>query len=121
MRLMNKLGEPRAGIIAANSGLYATDFLSSSQTAAYEDYDFLQREIWAGGGSRDAFFLCAGWMMPLAYLNDVITLADDEFLMVYVVNHVATLKARYQNITVYATSVCWPAQTRVPTPSRSMA
>ncbi len=103
MRLMNKLGELRAAIIAANSGLYATDFLSSSQTAPYEDYDFLQREIWIAGGSRDAFFLCAGWMMPLAYLNDVITLADDEFLMVYGVNHVATLKATYQNITVYAT------------------
>jgi hypothetical protein len=36
-------------------------------------------------------------------LNDVITLGDNEFLMVYGVNHVATLKATYQNITVYAT------------------
>jgi hypothetical protein len=103
MRLMNKLGELRAGMIAVNSGLHATDFLSSSQAAAYEDYDFLQREIAAEGGSRDAFFLCAGWMMPLAYVNDVITLAEDEFLMVYGVNHVATQKATYQNITVYAT------------------
>ena len=103
MRLMNKLGELRAGIIAANSGLYATDFLSSSDASSYEDYDFLQREIWAAGSSRDGFFLSAGWMMPLAYSNDVITLGDDEFLMVYGVNHVATLKANYMNVTVYAT------------------
>lgn len=42
-------------------------------------------------------------MMPLSYSKDVITLADDEFLMVYGVNHVATLKATYMNVTVYAT------------------
>ena len=103
MRLMNKLGELRAGIIAANPGLFAADFLSSSEAAAYADYDFLQREIKAAGGSRDAFFLSAGWMMPLSYANDVITLADDEFLMVYGVNHAATLKTTYMNINLYAT------------------
>jgi hypothetical protein len=101
MRLMNKLGELRAGIIAANPGLHATDFLSA--IATYEDYDFLQREKWADLGTRDAFVLSAGWMMPLSYLNDVITLADDEFLMVYGVNHVATLKTTYMNINFYAT------------------
>jgi hypothetical protein len=101
MRLMNKVGKLRAGIIEANSGLYATDFLSA--IATYEDYDFLQREKWAWGGTRDAFILSAGWMMPLSYLNDVITLADDEFLMVYGVNHFATLKTTYMNINFYAT------------------
>lgn len=101
MRLMNKLGELRAGIIAANPGLHATDFLSA--IATYEDYDFLQREKWADLGTRDAFVLSAGWMMPVSYLNDVITLADDEFLMVYGVNHVATLKTTYMNINFYAT------------------
>jgi hypothetical protein len=101
MRLMNKVGELRAGIIAANPGLHATDFLSA--IATYEDYDFLQREKWAWGGTRDAFILSAGWMMPLSYLNDIITLADDEFLMVYGVNHVATFKTTYMNINLYAT------------------
>lgn len=101
MRLMNKLAELRAGIIAANPGLYATDFLSA--LACYEDYDFLQREKWADMGTRDAFVLTAGWMMPISFLNDVITLADDEFLMVYGVNHVATLKTTYMSINFYAT------------------
>ena len=101
MRLMNKLGELRAGIIAANSGLYATDFRSA--IATYEDYDFLQREKWADLGTRDAFVLSAGWKMPVSYLDDVITLADDEFLMVYGVNHFATLKTTYMNINFYAT------------------
>lgn len=103
MRLMNKLGQLRTSIIAANPGLSATDFLSSSEAGAIEDYDYLQREIWAAGSSRDGFFLSAGWMMPLGYGNDVITLADDEFLMVYGVNHVATHKASYMNINLYAT------------------
>ncbi|HSB13236.1 MAG TPA: hypothetical protein VLE22_02185, partial [Bryobacteraceae bacterium] len=101
LRLMNKLGELRTGIIAANAGLYATDFLSA--IATYEDYDFLQRAKWADLGTRDAFVLSAGWMMPVSYLNDVITLADDEFLMVYGVNHFATLKTTYMNINFYAT------------------
>ena len=103
MRLMNKLGQLRSSIIAANPGLYATDYLTSSEASAPEDYDFLQREKWAAGSSRDGFFLSAGWMMPISYENDVLMLADDEFLMVYGVNHVATHKASYMNITVYAT------------------
>jgi hypothetical protein len=101
MRLMNKLGELRTGIIASNPGLYKTDFRSA--IATYEDYDFLQREKWADLGTRDAFVLAAGWMMPVAYLNDVITLADDEFLVVYGVNHFATHKTTYMNINFYAT------------------
>ncbi len=102
MRLMNKLGELRSGIIAANSGLHATDLLSS--IVVYEDYDNLQREKWADGGSRDAFGLSAGWRMaPNLYVDDVLTLADDEFLMVYGVNHVATRKTTYMNINFYAT------------------
>jgi len=101
MRLMNKLGELRAGIIAANSGLYATDFLPA--IANYEDYDNLQREKWVDGGTRDGFFLSAGWGMPQPYLNDIITLADDEFLMVYGANHVATRKTTYMSINFYAT------------------
>jgi hypothetical protein len=101
MRLMNKLGELRAGIIAAHSGLYATDFLPA--IANYEDYDNLQREIWADTGTRDAFILSAGWNVPQPRLNDIITLADDEFLMVYGVNHVATRKTTYMNINFYTT------------------
>jgi hypothetical protein len=101
MRLMNNLGELRARILEANSGLHATDLLSAQ--ACYEDYDNLQRETWVDGGTRDAFILSGGWMMPQSYLNDVITLADDEFLMVYGVNHVATRKTTYMNINFYTT------------------
>lgn len=101
MRLMNKLAELRAGVIAANPGMYATDFLTAQ--ACYEDYDNLQRKTWADGGTRDAFVLDAGWMVPQSNLNDIITLADDEYLVIYGVNHVATRKSTYMNVNFYAT------------------
>ena len=100
MDLRNKLGELRAGIIAANPGLNATDIFSIP-AIGYEGYDYMQRGIWEGGDARDAFYLDAGYI-PEFGTNDMITLADDEFLMVYGVNHVATGKATYMSINVYS-------------------
>lgn len=99
MDLTKKLDELRQGIIQANNGLYATDL--PPMPTAYEAYDYIQRgvDIWAD--SRDSFYLSAGWMPELGS-NDKITLADDEFLMVYGPNHVATGKATYMNMNVYA-------------------
>jgi hypothetical protein len=99
MDLMNKLGQLRDGIIAANPGLYHKDI--STEPKDYEGYDYMQRGVDPLGDARDAFPLFAGYM-PDWDLKDEITLADDEFLMVYGVNHVATGKATYMNFNIYA-------------------
>ncbi|HSB01055.1 MAG TPA: hypothetical protein VLE49_10425 [Anaerolineales bacterium] len=99
MDLMNKLGQLRQGIVAANSGLYPKDL--RTQPAAYEGYDYIQRGVDPLGDSRDPFWLAAG-CVPEYGSTDEITLADDEFLMVYGANHVATGKATYHSFTVYS-------------------
>jgi hypothetical protein len=95
MELANKLDQLRQGIIT-NLGLHATDIMTMPM--CYEGYDLIQRRFENCGDSRDAFYIGAG--MP-EYDNIQITLDDDEFLMVYGVNHVATGKATYMNINVY--------------------
>ena len=102
MDLMNKLGQLRDGIIKANPGLSYKDL--HTRPAAYEGYDYMQRGIDPWGDSRDNFALVAGYM-PEYDSNDEITLADDEFLMVYGVNHAATGKASYHNFNVYESKV----------------
>ena len=99
MDLMNKLEELRAGIVAANPGLAATDFRSHPYW--YEGYDYLQRGVDPDGDTRDCFFLTAGWV-PEYGSSDEITLGDGEFLMVYGANHTATGKATYASVNVYA-------------------
>lgn len=104
MDLMIKLDQLRQGIMAANSGLHATDI--APLPMCYEGYDYIQRRVdpsqkqgyW--GDIRDAFYLGVGlpeWSS--SYYR--ITLRDGEFLMVYGANHVATGKATYMNINVY--------------------
>jgi hypothetical protein len=98
MDLMNKLGELRARIIEANGGLQAKDYLT--MPIGYEGYDYMQHIFVLIGDTRDGFFVGAGYM-PEWDSTDQITLADDEFLMLYGVNHVATGKAAYHSINVY--------------------
>ncbi len=99
MELTKKLGLLRERIVAANSQLHPRDL--ATQTTAYEGYDYMQRGVDPWGDSRDAVFLTAGYV-PEFGANDVLTLADDEFLMVYGVNHVATGKASYHSVNVYS-------------------
>jgi hypothetical protein len=99
MDLMNKLGQLRQAIVTANPGLHATDIVSKPNW--YEGYDYIQRGLDPWADSRDAFWLIAGYM-PEYGLTEEITLADDEFLMVYGVNHVATGKATYHSVNVYS-------------------
>jgi hypothetical protein len=99
MELMNKLGLLRQGIVAANPGLYAADI--ATRPNFYEGYDYIQRGIDPWGDARDAFFLTAGYL-PEFGSTDEVTLADDEFLMVYGLNHVATGKATYHSVNVYS-------------------
>lgn len=97
--LWNKLVELRAAIIKANSSLIPTD-VPIVPAIGYEGYDYMQRGEWEGGDARDAFILEGGYL-PEFGTKTVITLADDEFLMVFGANHVATGKATYVNINVY--------------------
>lgn len=105
MGLMHTLEELRAGILAANSGLYASELLPvPSLGSEYDGYDYLQRGINVYGDARDAFVLNAGYV-PEFTSSDELTLADDEFLMVYGVNHVATGKSSYMSMNVYSGNV----------------
>jgi len=99
MDLMRGVERLRAGIIAANPGMQATDILS--MPVGYEGYDYIQRHGVAGADSRDNVFLAAGYITQFGS-NQRVTLADDEFLVVYGVNHVATGKASYASVNVYA-------------------
>lgn len=101
MDLMNKLDELRQGIIAAYPGLHAKDIPSIPM--CYEGYDLIQRGNWCGD-SRDAFYIAAGYLgyATSDSASTDLTLADDEFLVVYGVNHVATGKATYMNLNFYA-------------------
>lgn len=98
MGLANKLGELRRGIVAANPGLHATDITLIPM--CYEGYDLIQRGLEWCGDSRDAFYVGAG--IPEYDPITRITLGDGEFLMVFGPNHVATGKATYMNVNVYA-------------------
>ena len=98
MDLMNKLGQLRQGIIEANPGLHAIDI--PSKPTLYEGYDYIQQGIDPWGDGRDCFYVVAGYA-PEMGSNDEITLADNEFLVIYGPNHVATGKATYMNINVY--------------------
>ena len=121
MYLMNKLGELRQAIIDAYQarGLHATDI--QSRPMGYEGYDYIQRglaqpcvvsengNVICGppiadgvlGDSRDCLYLAAGWL-PDGGCTERLTLADDEFLVLYGPNHIVTGKATYMNIGVYA-------------------
>ncbi len=95
MELADELNKLREGI-KTNFGLHATDIMTMPM--CFEGYDLIQRRFENCGDSRDAFYVGAG----LPEFDDIqITLDDDEFLMVYGVNHVATGKATYMNINVY--------------------
>jgi len=99
MELTNKVEQLRAGIIAANPGMRATDILS--MPVGYEGYDYIQRRTAPGADSRDNVFLAAGYI-PQFGSNQRVALATDEFLVVYGVNHVATGKASYASVNIYA-------------------
>jgi hypothetical protein len=99
MDLVNTLDLLRQGIMEANPGLIATDIQTMPNW--FEGADYIQRwhDPWAD--SRDALFLTAGNVEPFGSTGEV-TLTDDEFLMVYGVNHVATGKATYMSVNAYA-------------------
>ena len=99
MGLMNKLGELRQNIIDANPGMAPTDVMVTP--TLYEGYDYIQRGVDPWGDGRDCFYVSAAYA-PEMGTNEEVRLADGEFLVIYGPNHVATGKATYMNINVYA-------------------
>lgn len=102
MDLMNKLSQLRDGIINANPALHPRDL--TTQVIAYEGSDYMQRGVDPMGDSRDPLWLAAGYA-PEWGATAELTLADDEFLVIYGANHAATGKATYHSVNVYSSKV----------------
>jgi hypothetical protein len=101
MALMGKLDELRESLISqyADRG-YAVVAEYTSAPGSYDGYDFIQQMKRAYLDSRDTIYVGSGAeVFPDKY---EIKLADDEFLVVYGVNHTATGKASYMNLNAYA-------------------
>jgi hypothetical protein len=83
-------------------GYAATEYLTAP--IANEGFEYTQRHDDTLGDTRDALYLGAGWL-PEYGLEDELTLGDDDFLIVYGLNHVATGKATYTNVNSYASKI----------------
>jgi hypothetical protein len=114
MDLTPTLARLRQAILDDNSGLVHTEY--HTRPVAYDGYDYIQRAANAFGDNRDALYLGAGWL-PDYDLNDekqdTLTLRDDEFLIAYGPNHVATGKATYTNINAYASETATGSMPRL--------
>lgn len=100
VHLWNKLVELRRAIIESNPAMDATD-IPVTVPVGYEGIDSMQRKELVGGDARDAFCLQAGYLPEFLWWDRQITLADDEFLMAFGANHVATGKTSYMSVNVY--------------------
>lgn len=90
MDLTPELDALRDAILAAHQGFHADELRPGVWLE--ESFDAAQRGIDTLGESRDTVYLRA---------EGTVTLAEDEFLIVYGVNHEATGKATYASFTVY--------------------
>jgi hypothetical protein len=92
------LAQLHEAILDEHSGYTATEYLTA--VIANEGFDYTQRHQLTLGDTRDALYLGAG-NIPEFGLHDDLTLANDEFLIAYGLNHVATGKATYTNVNAY--------------------
>jgi hypothetical protein len=99
MDLTPSLAQLRQAILKTFSGYNATEYVT--RPIGYDGFDYIQRGANALGDTRDALYLGAGGL-PEFDVNDPVTLAEDEFLIAYGPKHVATGKAIYTGINVYA-------------------
>ncbi len=98
MRLIHDLDRLRDGIVAAYPDLSHSDVMPRPE--CFEGYDLIQRGFRMCGDSRDAFYVTAGYLSDPGSTD--LTLGDGEFLILYGVDHVASGKATYVNVNVYA-------------------
>jgi hypothetical protein len=75
-----------------------------TRVTAYDGYENIERRKNTLGDSRDSLYFVAGYMpiFDLGNAEDELTLGENDFLVVYGPKHVATGKATYTNINVYA-------------------
>lgn len=103
MDLLGKLDEIRDRIISQYTGMgYVVAGEYASGPGSYDGYDFIQQMKRAYLDCRDTIYVGAGADAFPSNLNYEIRLTDDEFLVVYGVNHTATGKASYMNLNAYA-------------------
>lgn len=103
MELMGKLDEIRDRVISQNASKgYVVAAEYNSAPGSYDGYDFLQQMKRAYLDSRDTIYVGAGADAYPANVNYDVRLTDNEFLVVYGVNHTATGKASYMNLNAYA-------------------
>jgi hypothetical protein len=102
MDLTHALDRLRQAILDANAGMNVTEY--ETRPVAYEGFDYIQRGKNSFGDTRDTLYLGAGYL-PDFLLTDPMTLAEDEYLMVYGPNHVATGKVTYTNVNVYDSAI----------------
>lgn len=103
MDLLGKLDEIRDRIISQYTGMgYVVAGEYSSGPGSYDGYDFIQQMKRAYLDCRDTIYVGVGADAFPDNLNYEIRLTDDEFLVVYGVNHTATGKASYMNLNAYA-------------------
>lgn len=79
-------------------GYEAEEYIT--KTVANEGFDYTERQVTTLGDTRDALYLGAG-NMPEFDLNADLTLKDGEFLIAYGLDHMATGKATYVNLSTY--------------------
>jgi len=103
MDLMGKLDEIRDSVIShyTNMGyVVAAEYMSGP--GGYDGYDYLQQMKRAYLDCRDTIYVGAGADAFPNNLDYEITLTDNDFLVIYGVNHTATGKASYMNLNAYA-------------------
>jgi hypothetical protein len=103
MDLLGKLDKIRDRIISQYTAMgYVVAGEYTSGPGSYDGYDFLQQMKRAYLDCRDTIYVGAGADAFPSNLNYEIRLTDDEFLIMYGVNHTATGKASYMNLNAYA-------------------
>jgi hypothetical protein len=95
---LDKLPE---AILEVYEGYAAKEYIT--KTILNEGYDFTQRQVATLGDTRDALYLAAG-KLPEFDVNEDLTLKEGEFLIAYGLNHMATGKATYVNLSAYTSN-----------------
>lgn len=103
MELLGKLDELRDRVISQYTGMgYVVAAEYTSAPGSYDGYDFIQQMKRAYLDCRDTIYVGAGADAFPSNINYDIRLNDNEFLVIYGVNHTATGKASYMNLNAYA-------------------
>ncbi len=103
MELIGKLDEIRDRVISQYTNMgYDVTAEYMSGPGGYDGYDYLQQMKRAYLDCRDTIYVGSGTDVFPNNLDYDIRLTDNEFLIIYGINHTATGKASYMNLNAYA-------------------